>query len=137
MSNLTVFYANGWDLVIANEAGEVFASIEAVAAMVSKHRPTICNCLNGKFKGVSESHMSYVEIPEVTGFKRDWLVVEDSIVEILCKYKPELTTESARLRLRNYARFIVGLPGSGNDTREPEIVEGTIVSHGEQMASAS
>jgi hypothetical protein len=103
MTTLVPFNNNeGLEIVIDTNNGETFASISAVARMTDKPSKTIHKYVNGGLKGVTQMTLKTAEIQTPGGLQGVTLLNEDQMLEVICKYNPELLMKFAQVTLRMY-----------------------------------
>jgi hypothetical protein len=92
MSNLVPFKNNdGLEIVIDTNTGESFASISAVARMTDKPNKTIHKYVNGGLQGSTQMALKKAEIQTTGGLQGVTLLNETQILEVIAKYKSELS----------------------------------------------
>lgn len=103
MTSLTRFESNdGLELIIDVKTGETFASISSVARMCDRNESVIRSYSSLNF------HLIKANIPTTKGLRSSQLLTEDQILEVISKYKPELSLKFSKLGLRASLHQLAG-----------------------------
>ncbi len=106
--NLVNYIKEGLELVINQETGEAFASISAVARMIDKDKATVSRYVNGELQSVAQMTLLSAEIKTAIGLRSVALLNENQILEVVCKYKPDLLMKFAQCGLRVFLHQLAG-----------------------------